>query len=165
MLTRVRYSAKGIVALTHSYEFVWVASLDEPRPRLLANAGLTAAPTAWAVIEPRYALSSTVELLVATTSGTILVVDGESAQDQLLSNGPFDRLAVAPGGKIVACFSAETGELWVVSVDFQNPIATFDTKSSRIPQQLVWCGTDSVIMSWNELLLMVGPQGDWIKYT
>lgn len=42
--------------------------------------------------------NAVVQVLVATSTGTILVVDGESAQDQLLENGPFECISVAPGG-------------------------------------------------------------------
>jgi hypothetical protein len=34
-----------------------------------------------------------------------------------------------------------------------------------IVEQMVWCGTDSVVLYWDKILLMVGPYGDWIKYT
>ena len=30
--------------------------------------------------------------------------------------------------------------------------------------QMVWCGTDSVVLYWDQLVLMVGPYGDWVKY-
>lgn len=26
------------------------------------------------------------------------------------------------------------------------------------------CGTDSVVLYWDKIVLMVGPYGDWIKY-
>lgn len=32
------------------------------------------------------------------------------------------------------------------------------------PDQLVWCGVDSVLLYWEETLLMVGPYGDSIKF-
>jgi hypothetical protein len=160
-----RVYGRGLIALTMGHEFVALSSLDgEPRVRQLASANLSEPPSAWELVEPRYTLSGSVEVLVATQTGTIVVIDSDGAQDQLLSNGPFERLAVAPGGKFVACFAAHSGALWVASVDFKTSIVTFDTKSARVPTQLVWCGADSVVMSWPELLLMVGPGGQWIKY-
>lgn len=160
-----RVYGRGLVALTHGHELVWLNSFDgEPRARALASAGLSEPPSAWEVVEPRYTLSGAAEVLVATSTGTIVVVDSDSAQDQLLSTGPFERLAVAPGGKFVACFAGHTGVLWVASIDFKQSIVSFETKSARAPTQLVWCGADSVVMSWPELLLMVGPGGEWVKY-
>jgi hypothetical protein len=32
------------------------------------------------------------------------------------------------------------------------------------PEQLVWCGVDSVLMSWGRLVVMAGPQADVVRY-
>ncbi len=37
-------------------------------------------------------------------------------------------------------------------------------QSALPPEQLVWCGVDSVLLYWEEMLLMVGPYGDFVKY-
>jgi len=73
-------------------------------------------------------------------------------------------MAVTPNGKMLACFT-ESGNLWVCSTDFQKNLSEFDPKARKPPLQLVWCGTDSVILYWEKLLLMVGPYGDWVKYS
>ena len=31
--------------------------------------------------------------------------------------------------------------------------------------KVAWCGNDSVLLYWDRLLLMVGPQGEWVKYS
>ncbi|RUS27514.1 Vps16, N-terminal region-domain-containing protein [Jimgerdemannia flammicorona] len=161
----------GLVALTGNYQLIAVTNFDEPRPRLMADPGLRELPHSWAVIPPRYTLSRHVEVLLATGS-TILVVDQE-AQDQLLQQGPFTKMAVSPNGKFLALFTTE-GKILVVSTDFQKNLSEFGTKSKIPPQQLVWCGTDSVILYWDtqlkpelsqRVVLMVGPFGDWIKYS
>ena len=77
--------------------------------------------------------------------------------------------------------------LWVCSTDFQKNLTEFDPMTAKPPTQvsyalltlfeshgrwqLVWCGVDSVMLYWNisqdkdKLLLMVGPKGDWVKYS
>jgi vacuolar protein sorting-associated protein 16 len=154
----------GLCVLTKRLQLWAVTDLMSPRLVKLADCGLDEPPTSWCVMEPRFTLSGTVEVLVATRSGTILVVDADGVEDQLLSSGPFTRLAVAPTGKILACFSA-SGKLIVVTSDFSKTLSEFDTQSKVAPEQLVWCGTDSVLLYWEEILLMVGPAGDWIKYS
>lgn len=59
-----------------------------------------------------------------------------------------------------------TGVLCVMTSDFSKNLSSFDTKSKVAPDQLVWCGTDSVLLYWDaiKILLMVGPNGDWLKY-
>jgi len=32
------------------------------------------------------------------------------------------------------------------------------------PEQIAWCGLDSVLLYWDEMLLMVGPNGDPVRY-
>lgn len=154
----------GFVVMTYALQFFTVNSLEEPRCRHLANPGLSQPPTSWIIIEPQYTLSKNVEVLIATKDGTILVLDAEGCQDQLLTNGPFTKLAVSPTGKILACFT-QSGNLNVISSDFSRNLSEFSTKSKIPPQQLVWCGTDSVVLYWEKIVLMVGPYGDWIKYS
>ncbi|CAI9261750.1 unnamed protein product [Lactuca saligna] len=36
--------------------------------------------------------------------------------------------------------------------------------STLAPEQLVWCGMDSVLLYWDDMLLMVGPYGDLVRY-
>lgn len=137
--------------------------------------GLDAPPTCWAIIEPQLTENSSVQVLVATQSGTILAVDVNQVQDmlgmallnvnsfaltrrQLLTlvvyfcflaapNGPFIAMSVAPTGKILACFT-KSGNVWVVSTDFAQNLSTFETKSPVPPTQLVWCGFDAVVCYW-----------------
>nr|CAG8648885.1 189_t:CDS:10 [Entrophospora candida] len=147
----------GLVALTGNFKLIELTNFVEPRPKLMADPGI------WTVIQPQYSLSRHVEVLLAT-GATILTVDAKEAQDQLLQKGPFTKMAVSPNGKYLALFTAD-GKLWVVSTDFQKNLTEFSTKSQVSPQQLVWCGADSVVLYWDTIVLMVGPLGDWIKYS
>ena len=84
-------------------------------------------------------------------------------QDKL--NAAVSRMAVAPNGRFVACFTGK-GVLTVLSTNFRKKVLDFNTKSHKPPLQMAWCGEDSVILYWKALgLLMVGPFGDWLKYT
>ncbi|CAG8453383.1 779_t:CDS:10 [Ambispora leptoticha] len=153
----------GLVALTGNFKLISLTNFSEPRPRLMADPGLNEPPHSWTVIPPQYTLSRHVEVLLATGS-TIFTVDAKESQDQFLQQGPFTKMAVSPNGKFLALFTTD-GKLWVVSTDFQKNLSEFPTKSKVPPQQLVWCGTDSVVMYWDKIVLMVGPFGDWIKHT
>ncbi|KAI8391556.1 Vps16, C-terminal region-domain-containing protein [Radiomyces spectabilis] len=149
--------------MTGSYQLISVTNFEEPQPKPMADIGLVDPPHSWAVVPPQYTLSRHVEVLIATSS-TILVVDSKEVQDQLLQQGPFTKMAVSPNGKFLALFTAD-GKLWVVSTDFQKNLSEYATKSKIPPQQLVWCGTDSVVLYWDKIVLMVGPFGDWIKFS
>ena len=128
---------------------------------------LEAPPTCWTVIEPQLTETSTVQVLVATQSGAILSVDTEQAQDMLVPNGPFLSMAVAPTGKILACFT-KSGNVWIVSTDFAQNLSTFETKSPVPPTQMVWCGFGAVCCYWGSdeghLLFVVGPHASYYRY-
>lgn len=149
--------------MTGKYQLVSVTNFDEPQPKLMAEINLEEPPHSWTVVPPQFTLSRHVEVLIATGS-TILVVDSKEATDQHLTQGPFTKMVVSPNGKFLALFTMD-GKLWVVSTDFQKNLSEYATKSKIPPQQLVWCGTDSVVLYWDKIVLMVGPFGDWIKYT
>lgn len=152
----------GLVALTGNFRLIALTNFEEPRPRLMADPKLDDPPHSWTLIPPQYTLSRHVEVLLATGS-TILTVDVIETQNQFLQQGPFTKMDVSPNGKFLALFTNE-GKLMVVSTDFQKNLSEFPTKAQDPPQQLVWCGTDSVVLYWDKLLLMVGPFGDWVRY-
>ena len=105
-----------------------------------------------------------VELLVATGT-TVFTVDASSYMNHNLTSGPVKRMSLSPNNKLVAIFLAD-GRMQVVSAqDLTKILCDFATKSTVPPLQMSWCGSDSVLMYWDKLLLMVGPQGDWIKYS
>ena len=116
------------------------------------------------VIPPEVSLSRGVEVVLATAQGSIIVCDQNTAQDQRLTSGPFVRMCVSPTGSLIACFSA-SGLLRVLSTDFTKNLSEFDSGSRKAPLDLVWCGEDSVVLYWDNLLLMVGPYGDFVKYS
>ncbi|KAF9570847.1 hypothetical protein EC968_001335 [Mortierella alpina] len=162
-IIEVQIWGTGLVALTGSFQLIAVTNFDEPRPKTLADPGINEPPHSWTVIPPKFTLSRHVEVLLAVNS-TIIVVDATEARDELLQQGPFTKMSVSPDGKFLALFTSE-GKLWVVSTDFQKNLSEFATRSQVPPRQLVWCGTDSVVLYWDKIVLMVGPYGDWIKYT
>ncbi|KND02893.1 tethering complex subunit VPS16 [Spizellomyces punctatus DAOM BR117] len=153
----------GLVVLTGNYKLIAVTDLEEPRPKQLADPGLHQAPHSWTIIPPEFTLSKHLEVIVAVNA-TVMVVDASSVQDQMLSQGPFSGMSVSPNGKFLALFTTD-GRLWVVSTDFQKNLAEFSTNSSTPPVQMTWCGTDAVVLHWPDTVLMVGPFGDWIKYS
>lgn len=75
------------------------------------------------------------------------------------------KLSVSPNGKWLALLTA-TNLLWVVSSDFQTSTAEFDSAGEGLgdPRQLVWCGNDAVILTWDSLVLVIGPHGQTLRW-
>jgi vacuolar protein sorting-associated protein 16 len=180
-----RIHENGLVALTGSLTFLEVKGWEGARPLTLANAGepailssayqndaqltlseLHEPPHAWAVIPPDLNISRHVEVLLSVDS-TIYAVDNLESVDQRLSRGPFTHVSPSPNGKSLALLTF-SGQLWVVSTDFQRDMADFDTNNvigaEGQVRQVEWCGNDAILVTWDSLALLVGPFGDTLQY-
>ncbi|TEB19163.1 vacuolar assembling/sorting protein VPS16 [Coprinellus micaceus] len=128
-----------------------VKGWEGARPLTLANPGLSEPPHAWSIIPPDLNISRHVEVLLSTEQ-TIFTVDNLENIDQRLSRGPFTHISPSPNGKFLALLTF-TGTLWVVA-GVEGSV-----------QQVEWCGNDAIILTWPDLLLLVGPSGETIPYT
>lgn len=88
--------------------------------------------------------------VVVATGSTLVVADADAAADQAVSAGPLGpvlRLAVSPNGHFLALYAAD-GRLTVWAADLTKSLSEFATQAEEPPQQLAWCGTDSVVLLW-----------------
>ncbi|KAL1696024.1 Vps16, C-terminal region-domain-containing protein [Schizophyllum commune] len=156
----------GLVALTGSLSLLEVKGWTGSRPVTLANPGLIEPPSAWAVIPPDYTSSRHVEVLLSVDS-TIYTVDNLECIDQRLSRGPFTQIAPSPKGQNLALLTY-TGTLLVVSSDFQRSFTEFDTTNvsgaEGSVRQVAWCGDDAILVTWESLVILVGPFGDTLQF-
>ena len=156
----------GLVFLTTALRPFFLLSFASRTVVPLADPSLSTPPTAMAVLPHRGAPASGTprapDVVLATSSRTVLMIDKHKVHDQMLNAGPFLRLVPSPNGKYIAAFSAD-GALLVISSDFSRHLSEISTHSHP-PRQLEWCGVDSILMLWDRLLIMVGPRGDSIEY-
>lgn len=92
-------------------------------------------------------------------------MDNLEVVDQRLSRGPFTHMTPSPNGKSLALLTM-SGTLWVVSTDFQRNLAEFDSTSAGAEgpvRQVEWCGNDAILVTWDSLVLLVGPFGDTVQ--
>ncbi|KAJ7211224.1 vacuolar assembling/sorting protein VPS16 [Mycena pura] len=161
-----RIHENGLVALTGSLTLLEVKGWEGTRPLTLANPALSQPPNSWAVIPPDLNISRHVEVLLSVDS-TILSVDNLESVDQRLSHGPFTHIAPSPNGKSLALVTF-AGTLLVVSSDFQRTLAEFKTGDVAAAQgsirQVEWCGIDAILVTWDNLVVVVGPFGDTLEY-
>ena len=122
-------------------------------------------PHSWAVIPPDLNISRHVEVLLSVDS-TIHTVDNLESVDQRLSRGPFTHVSPSPNGKSLALLTFN-GTLWVVSTDFQRSMAEFDTTNVLVDTgpvgQIEWCGNDAILLTWDSVVVLVGPFGDTLQ--
>lgn len=171
----------GMVAMTSSLTLLEVKGWTGGRPMVLANPskwysfcavvlrleliGLSEPPHSWSVIPPDITISRHAEVLLSVDN-TIHTVDNLESVDQRLSRGPFTHISPSPNGKSLALLTFNA-MLWVVSSDFQRSMADFDT--SNVPgatgsvRQIEWCGNDAILVTWDSLVILVGPFGDSLQ--
>ena len=145
-------SNNHLIAVSHYFE---------PRPKLLAiPPGSTI--HSWSLVPPAYTLSRSVEVLLAVDK-TIYVVDTSDAEDRILQDGPFKHVSVSPNGRFVTLYT-EDGKVWVISSDFQKKLSEYNSKAKTVPKDVQWCGSNSVVLAWEDEVHMVGPNGAALKY-
>lgn len=145
-----------------------ICSLDNIRKNRYATGLRQDRPyTSMAIIPPSLSRQGFLEVLLATEDNSIIVVDENEVEDQLLQDrifAPVTMMVVAPNGRFIACYRRD-GVLTVMSTTFTSKILEFDTKSMTRPMNIEWCGEDSVVLLWrNTGLVMVGPYGDWLNF-
>ncbi|GAV88113.1 Vps16_C domain-containing protein/Vps16_N domain-containing protein [Cephalotus follicularis] len=117
-----------------------------------------------AVIEPQYTMSGNVEVLIGVGDGLISVdEDGLQPLAVGLVPGPLQKMVVSPNGKFLAMFTHD-GRIVVANMDFSQIFIDYACESVLPPEQLVWCALDTVLAYWDDMLLMVGPNDDPIRY-
>lgn len=120
-------------------------------------------PHCVAVIEPQYTLSGNVEVLLAIGDGIVMVEEDEvQALPVPPGDGPLQKMVVSGNGRFVAAFTHD-GRLAVYSTRFEK-VFEYQCESALPPEQLAWCGLDSVLLYWDDMLLMVGPSDEPVRY-
>ncbi|KAL5731811.1 vacuolar protein sorting-associated protein 16 [Ranunculus cassubicifolius] len=152
----------GMVCITESNQIFCISDFRNPNPCKLADPMLEEFPLCVAVIEPQYTMSGNVEVLLGVND-YVFIVDEESVQQVDLGVGPLQKMAVMQNGKFLASFTHD-GKLVVIRTDFSETVFTYVCDSSLPPEQMAWCGFDSVVLFWDDRLLMVGP-GDPVRYS
>jgi len=138
-----------------------------------------------AILPRQYAPSFRPELFLSTSDGSVVVselhpstspnggltdIDCRSKIGDTGGIGPIApivSMSFAPNGRFLACFTSNS-ILTVVSTTFESKVLEFNTSSgsSSPPRSMGWCGEDSVVLHWKNLgVLMVGPYGDWLRFS
>lgn len=152
-----------------TYALYLVYDLDKPLVLAAAETGLDEGvrPTCMALIDGAFTAHGRAEVLLGSPDNSLIVVTSEmEAQDAQLDGiipaVPL-MLAVSPKGKYLAVLG-EDGSLTVLDTAFERKLVEFETKATSPPSQVVWCGEDSVAVTWADRgLMVVGPFGDFIK--
>jgi hypothetical protein len=124
-----------------------------------------------AVLSRLHTTSRHPEVFLSTSDNSVVVVntvttDISDVNCRARIQAPIVAMSFAPNGRFLACFT-QSSILTVISTSFETKVLDFDTSegSHSAPQDMQWCGEDSVVLHWKKLgVLMVGPYGDWLRF-
>ncbi|XP_037491912.1 protein VACUOLELESS1 isoform X1 [Jatropha curcas] len=156
----------GVVCLTEAGKLFCVADFKDIKPYKMADLVVEMEeelPHCMAVIEPQYTVSGNVEVLLGM-GDKILRVDDDDVRPVEIEElqGPVQKIAVSHDGRFLACFRHDgTLVMWNLESGscYEHPC-----ESALPPEQMAWCGLDSVLLYWDDMLLMVVPD-DHVSYT
>ncbi|KAK1404751.1 putative vacuolar protein sorting-associated protein 16-like [Heracleum sosnowskyi] len=88
----------------------------------------------------------------------ILKVEEDEVKQLNVDVGPIQKMAVSQNAKYLAAFTHD-GRIVIMPMDFSDIAFEHTYESALPPEQLAWCGMDSVLLYWDDMLLMVGVGG------
>nr|GEW21219.1 protein vacuoleless1 [Tanacetum cinerariifolium] len=153
----------GVVCINEKFDLFCISDFGNPKVVKMGDLGLEEFPLCMAVIEPKYTMSGNVEVLLGVGDHVLLVEEDGGVQIVGEGLGPLQKMVVSCNGKLLASFTHD-GQLLVMPTDFSSIIFEYACETAIAPDQLVWCGMDSVLLYWDDMLLMVGPYGDPVRY-
>eukprot|EP00467_Chlorarachnion_reptans_P007458 CAMPEP_0114507372 /NCGR_PEP_ID=MMETSP0109-20121206/11975_1 /TAXON_ID=29199 /ORGANISM="Chlorarachnion reptans, Strain CCCM449" /LENGTH=854 /DNA_ID=CAMNT_0001686121 /DNA_START=234 /DNA_END=2798 /DNA_ORIENTATION=- len=150
-------------------DFYAVQNFHRPRVTKLRSPSIPFKPSAMVPIPANQNPHRKLEVLLASPHGSIHIISNsepvevKATQDERRFNEPFLKIALSPSGRYLAAVN-KTGTLTVMESDFSATISEFITKHSRPPLDVAWCGEDSVLLYWEQILIMVGPFGAYVAF-
>mmetsp|Transcript_7157 Transcript_7157/g.13240 ORF Transcript_7157/g.13240 Transcript_7157/m.13240 type:complete len:908 (+) Transcript_7157:258-2981(+) len=151
-------------------EFYAVQNFRKPRITRLRSPQTAFKPSAMVPIPAELSSTRSLQVLLASPMGPVHIISHSeprevhgTARDERAFNEPFLRMALSPSGRYVATVN-KTGTLTVLESDFSTTVSEFITRHSKPPLDVAWCGEDSVLLYWEQILIMVGPFGAYVAF-
>jgi len=74
-------------------------------------------------------------------------------------DGPFQSIHVSENHKFIALFQESSKKLFIVTANFNKALFDFKLSSNVIPNQIKWCGSDAITVSYDDYLKLIAPGG------
>lgn len=156
------------------------SSSQRAAPQIATESNSQISVSSWDIIPSTVSNSGLVEVLLSPTSlaqqGTLLSLDSLSGSTDLrLTRGPFHAIRPSPNGALLALLTHDS-KVWVVSSDLQRSLSEYDLGSSEAfeanrgnglggtgVEDVRWCGNNSVVLTSESEVVMVGPFGEVLR--
>ena len=108
--------------------------------------------------------SADVEVLISTGDGAIYCVSRYKTTKLLQHRGgAIMRMCVSANGRMIAIFD-ENMNLIVSTRNFQKQASNFSVKAKKQPLAMEWCGSDAVVLLFNNDQIIVASSNEFIPY-
>eukprot|EP01083_Nonionella_stella_P018552 51667_1 len=160
----------GLVVRTAGDYFQFWAQMkfmdSEEEPFSLCNPNIERPPVFMTAIHPdiNNAEDDDIEVLISTGDGGIWCVSRSNCTKLLQHRGgAIMRMCISANGRIIAIID-ENMNLIVSSRNFQKQMSNFSVKSSKQPLAMEWCGSDAVILVFNNDQIICAASNEFIPY-
>eukprot|EP01156_Anaeramoeba_ignava_P014386 Anaeramoba_ignava/a608996_92.p1 GENE.a608996_92~~a608996_92.p1 ORF type:complete len:847 (-),score=222.42 a608996_92:29-2569(-) len=120
-----------------------------------------------------YELNYEINLVIGLSNEKVLQITRKGTKEiKLFDSQVVVKMDLSPNQKFFSCIT-NTGLVYVTTENFSNVLLQFDMKSSVIPEQLKWCGSDTILLYLKDiekdgdvenLLLMIGRGNSFVNY-
>ncbi|RKP16669.1 hypothetical protein ROZALSC1DRAFT_31443, partial [Rozella allomycis CSF55] len=146
----------GLVAMTRDYKFI-LMEFNSRIPTVYCNTDLFEYPHSWCLIEENHVP----DVLIACQERMIRL--GLTDKGNItISNKSFGFLCVSSDNNLIAALDMKK-MLIVYDMSF-NEVMSVEVEYDNFPNQMMWCGSDAVVISWDDYFYLIGPTGNFIKF-
>ncbi|OAD57104.1 Vacuolar protein sorting-associated protein 16 like protein [Eufriesea mexicana] len=166
----ITYSGTGIAVLTSTNRIFLVNNIVEPKVRQISEISKYGGQIeCWCLVH----LNRETCVILSNKDGIFIIHQSY----QTATHIPFDNLftrynkacsviamVVSENNRHIALY-IDTGHLYIGSVDFNEKYCEYYANTKEPLGNITWCGTEAVICSWNNTVMVIGRTAKTIIYT
>ncbi|KAG6441802.1 hypothetical protein O3G_MSEX001993 [Manduca sexta] len=151
----------GIAVITTTNRMFMLNNVSVPKVRSLPDIPKPNEPiSSWCAMDSGFLVCRDKEIYkcqLGESRAVLLRPDIRNAYTQILS------IVASQNGKHIALFT-DSGCLWIGSSDLKTKYSEIDTGHIKQPKELLWCGSQAIVVHWDDLLCMYGTKGNSVSY-
>ncbi|XP_043252548.1 vacuolar protein sorting-associated protein 16 homolog isoform X1 [Colletes gigas] len=162
------YSGTGIAVLTSTQQIFLVNNIVEPKVRQMSAVPRYRGPIdCWCL-----AFSNReTRVILSNWDGIFILHQTHQNHTRIPFETVFTKqqkvnrvIAMAVIGNHHIALYADTGQLYLGSIDFQETYCRYYANTKETLSDIAWCGTEAVVCSWDSTIMVVGRTAETIVY-
>ncbi|XP_076239321.1 vacuolar protein sorting 16 isoform X2 [Calliopsis andreniformis] len=163
------YSGTGVAVLTSTNRIFLVNNVIEPKVRQISEIPRYGGSIdCWCLVH----CDRETRVILSNRDGIFVVYQTHQSPTHISFDTLFTRqkvysvvvMAVSENNRHIALY-ADTGYLYIGSIDFKEKYCEHYTNMKEPLANIAWCGTEAIVCSWNNTIMVVGRTAETIVYT